>query len=151
MAANRKRRRAPKRGTAEMTEFGKTLHRLMVAHEVYEWKDLIRLLKEKAGYEIGQPRLSSYLYGDRNPRHLQRFFDAVAVALDLDEEAVGAMRRVIDEFLTASELEAIKRSYLASEWGDAWWIAYDLQMHPYLVIAALRHLHARGELPEPSA
>jgi hypothetical protein len=77
--------RKPKRGTAEMTEFGRTLNLLMVEHQVYEWKDLIEAL-EAVGYEIGQPRLSGYLYGDRNPRRPQELFDAIARALELDEE-----------------------------------------------------------------
>lgn len=80
-----KRQRNPKRSTGEMSEFGKTLNLLMVQHGVYEWKDLLELLEAKAGYEIGQPRLSGYLYGDRNPRRPQELFDALARALELDE------------------------------------------------------------------
>lgn len=80
------RQRNPKRGTAEMSEFGRTLNMLMVQHEVYEWKDLLELLNKRAGYDIGQPRLSGYLYGDRNPRRPQELFDALATALDLNRE-----------------------------------------------------------------
>ncbi|MGH3087732.1 MAG: hypothetical protein ACRDSJ_10510 [Rubrobacteraceae bacterium] len=68
-----------------MTEFGKTLNRIMVNHDVYEWKDLLKLLDEKAGLDMGQPRLSGYLYGDKQPRRTQEFFNALAVALELDE------------------------------------------------------------------
>ncbi len=77
--------RKPKRNTSEMTAFGKTLNKLMVDHDVYEWKDLLELL-EGVGYEIGQPRLSGYLYGDRNPRRPRELFDAIAKALDLSED-----------------------------------------------------------------
>ena len=77
--------RKTKRGTSEMTEFGKTLNTLMVMHGIFEWKDLLGAL-ESVGYEIGQPRLSGYLYGDRNPRNPQELFDAIARALELSEE-----------------------------------------------------------------
>lgn len=80
------KKRNPKRSTADMSEFGKTLNRIMVDHDVYEWKDLLRLLNEKAGLDMGQPRLSGYLYGDKQPRRTQEFFTALAVALDLDED-----------------------------------------------------------------
>lgn len=58
------------------------------------------------------------------------------------------MQQVIDDFVLPSEIEDIKRSYLASEFGDAWWIAWDLQLHPYIVLAVLRNLAEKGELPE---
>jgi hypothetical protein len=69
----------------EMTEFGKTLNKLMVKHDVYQW-DQLRERLEDVGYKIGQSRLSQYLYGKRNPRNPQDFFDAIATALRLDED-----------------------------------------------------------------
>jgi hypothetical protein len=122
MAREKPRERNVKRGTADMTEFGKTLNMLMVQHEVYEWKDLLELLKTKAGYKIGQPRLSGYLYGDRNPRNPQRLFDALATALDLDKEGKtrsiysygfpeGGAHKINDEHIERSRVaeEEIRR------------------------------------------
>lgn len=68
-----------------MTEFGRTLNKLMVNHDVYSWQALRDELK-RVGYDIGQSRLSQYLYGDRNPQEPQRFFDALSAALGLSEE-----------------------------------------------------------------
>jgi hypothetical protein len=63
----------------------------------------------------------------------------------LDEVSIGATRRVIDE-MAPGIVEEVKRSYEASELGDAFWIAWDCDEHPYTVIAALRNLEERGEL-----
>lgn len=65
----------------------------------------------------------------------------------IDEQAILAMRRVIDDFVTVSEVRAIRTSYLSSEVGDAFWIAWDQNTHPYIVIAVLRNLEAEGRLP----
>lgn len=73
------------RPARSMTEFGKTLNKLMVNHDVYTWQALRDEL-ETVEYDIGQSRLSQYLYGDRNPQDPQKFFDAISVALDLSEE-----------------------------------------------------------------
>jgi hypothetical protein len=65
----------------------------------------------------------------------------------VDELAISAMRRVIDDFVSMAEVRAIRTSYLASDYGDAYWVAWDLGTHPYIVIAALRNLEAEGRLP----
>lgn len=65
----------------------------------------------------------------------------------LDELAIIAMRRVIYDFVSAVEVDAIRKSYLASDEGDAHWIAWDLQTHLYIVIAVLRNLDSEGRLP----
>ncbi len=65
----------------------------------------------------------------------------------IDELAIAAMRRVVDDFVSAAEVRAIRLSYLASDCGDAYWVAWDLQTHPYVVIAVLRNLEAEGRLP----
>jgi hypothetical protein len=66
----------------------------------------------------------------------------------LDETSIGATRRVIDE-LAPETVEQIKESYRAAqEPKNAFWIAWDCDEHPYTVIAALRNLAERGELPE---
>src|SRR4051812_16064585 len=70
---------------SEMTEFGKTLNKVMVGHDVYNWQQLRARLKE-VGYNIGQSRLSQYLHGKRNPQNPQEFFDALTEALDLSKE-----------------------------------------------------------------
>ncbi|WP_273845456.1 hypothetical protein [Rubrobacter calidifluminis] len=77
---------AERRSRREMTEFGKTLNKLMVNHEVFGgWQELRRRL-DAVGYHIGQSRLSQYLYGDRNPQDPQKLFDAISAALGLTEE-----------------------------------------------------------------
>jgi len=68
-----------------MTEFGRTLNKLMVNHDVYSWQALRDEL-ERVGYDIGQSRLSQYLYGDRNPQEPQKFFDSLSAALELTED-----------------------------------------------------------------
>ncbi len=65
----------------------------------------------------------------------------------LDEISIRATRRVIDE-LAPDAVQCIKEAYRASELGDAFWIAWDCDEHPYTVIAALRNLEERGELSE---
>lgn len=76
-----------RKSAEEMTEFGKTLNRTMVAHDVYTWTALRERLKG-IGYEIGQSQLSQYIYGIRNPQELQALFAALSEALNLttDEE-----------------------------------------------------------------
>jgi glycine/D-amino acid oxidase-like deaminating enzyme len=71
---------------------------------------------------------------------MQQSFDSV------DEQAIRAMQRVVDDFVSASEVDQIKKSYRASEFKDAYWIAWDCHLHPYLAIAVLRNLEKRGEL-----
>jgi hypothetical protein len=62
-----------------------------------------------------------------------------------DEGSVRATQLVVDE-LAPDIVECVKDAYRASEYGDAFWIAWDCDEHPYTVIAALRNLEARGEL-----
>ena len=69
-----------------MTEFGKTLNKLMVARDVYNWKGLRALLQERVGYKVGQSGLSQYLHGIRNPREPRKFLDAISRTLDLNDE-----------------------------------------------------------------
>lgn len=76
---------ADNRERSEMTEFGKTLNKVMVNHDVYNWQQL-RTRLDAVGYRIGQSRLSQYLYGKRNPQNPQEFFDALTEALDLNKE-----------------------------------------------------------------
>lgn len=64
----------------------------------------------------------------------------------VDEAAIRAMRPVVEDHVSAADVNCIKRSYLAAEWGDAYWIAWDCDLHPHTVIAILRNLVERGEL-----
>lgn len=77
-----KKSKRPKR---DRTQFRRTLNKLMVERDIYFWKDL-RVALSDIGYEIGQPRLSQYLNGQRDPEDLEEFFDAIGRALDLTEE-----------------------------------------------------------------
>ena len=64
----------------------------------------------------------------------------------LDEGSIRATQRVVDE-LAPAVVKCVKEAYRASEYGDAFWIAWDCDKHPYTLIGALRNLAARGELP----
>ncbi len=66
----------------------------------------------------------------------------------LDEQAIQAMRPVVEEHLSDAEISGVKESYRCAYFPDAYWIAWDNDLHPYVVIALLRNLAARGELPE---
>ncbi len=71
---------------------------------------------------------------------MQQSLDAV------DEQAIRAMQRVVDDFVSAGEVDQIKKSYQAADLKDAYWIAWDCQLHPYVAIAVLRNLEKRREL-----
>lgn len=66
----------------------------------------------------------------------------------VDEQAVQAMQHVVEDHLTEHEKRGVVRSWAAAEFGDAWWIAWDCDLHPYVVLAYLRNLSERGQLPE---
>ncbi len=65
----------------------------------------------------------------------------------VDNTSVEAIRAVVEEHVTPEGIKTIERAYLASENGDAFWIGFDLHTHPYIIIAVLRNLSERGELP----
>ena len=67
---------------------------------------------------------------------------------DLDEISIAATRRGVEMQATAGEMQEIKKSYRASEHGDALWIAFDTETHLHTVVAVLRILQERGELEE---
>jgi hypothetical protein len=61
--------------------------------------------------------------------------------------------RIEEFYLGEPDLEAYRLSRSNSlterrKSRDAFWIDYDSEIHPHAVIAVLRHLEARGELPE---
>lgn len=90
---------------------------------------------EAHGYYVRPPR------GGSRPCFALQHFDGI------DEISVSATMRGVRQKATPEEVAAVKESYRASEFGDAWWIAWDCRMHPYMVMAILRHLSSRGELP----
>lgn len=65
--------------------FRNTLNKLMVARDIFQWKDL-RAELERNDYDISQSRLSQYLNGSRNPEELEEFFDAIGRTLGLTRE-----------------------------------------------------------------
>lgn len=125
-----------------------------------DWVEGIFLINEVSAYlalQTGLPQetikariIQAYGYCQRPPKDGEKII-YLQDNLDLgrvDHAAILAMRRVIDDFLTVAEIRALKIAYLAADHGDAWRAAYDLQTHPYIVIAALDNLKERGELPE---
>lgn len=91
-------------------------------------------------------RIEGHGYYLKPPRNLRKICYVPPKPDCVDEQAIGAIRRVLGEHISAEEMEAVKYSYRASDTGDAWWIAWDCEMHPYVVIAILRHLLELGEL-----
>lgn len=65
----------------------------------------------------------------------------------LDEVAIRAIRAAVDDFILASEVDAIITTYKSEDHGDAFNVAGHLETHPYIVIAVLRNLEADGRLP----
>lgn len=65
----------------------------------------------------------------------------------IDEVSIKAIRTVIFDFISALEVDSIMVSYVAEPHGDAFNIAEDLEIHPYIVIAVLRNLEAERRLP----
>lgn len=108
------------------------------------------LLSLQAGlpYETIHARIiEAYGYCQRPPKSGSKIILMQRHPDQIDHQAILAMRGVVHDFLTADAIRAIKTSYLAAECGDAYWVAWDLDMHPYVVIAALDNLAASGELP----
>lgn len=93
--------------------------------------------------------IEAHGYYRRPPRSLRKVCYLPPSPDAIDEQAIRAMQPVVEDHLSANEVRAIRDSYRASELGDAWWIAWDCDMHPYVVIAVLRNLLARGELATP--
>ena len=68
----------------------------------------------------------------------------------VDDQAIRAMQRVVFDFVSAPEVEAILQAYLAEENGDAYRVSgiyLDGELHPYVVIAVLNNLRDEGRLP----
>lgn len=65
---------------------------------------------------------------------------------ELDEVSIRATERVVEDLVSDVEVAEIREAYRASEYGDAYWIAFYTEIHLHVVIAVLRWLEARGEL-----
>jgi hypothetical protein len=91
--------------------------------------------------------IEAHGYYRRPPRSLRKICYLPPRPDSIDEDAIRAMRPVVEEHISVAELRELKRSYRASYMQDAWWIAWDCGLHPYIVIALLRNLAERGELP----
>lgn len=65
---------------------------------------------------------------------------------EVDEHAIRVMMPVVEDHVFAGDVECVKKSYQASEFGDAYWIAWDCDLHPNTVIAILRNLRESGEI-----
>lgn len=65
----------------------------------------------------------------------------------LDEIAIRAICSAVNDFILASEVDSIIKTYKAEENGDAFNVAGHLEFHPYIVIAVLRNLKREGRLP----
>lgn len=99
-------------------------------------------------YETIEARIiEAYGYCQRPPKSGSKTILLQHHPDSIDHQAIAAMRRVIDDFITTAGIKDIKIAYLASEHGDPYWIAWDLQIHPYVAIAVLDNLEGRGELP----
>ena len=67
-----------------MTEFGRTLAKLMAIRDVFEWKELSEVLAKQAHYTISGPAISNYARNKRQPP--RTFFDATRRALSLTDD-----------------------------------------------------------------
>lgn len=65
----------------------------------------------------------------------------------LDEVSIKAIRSVIYDFISATEVNSIIQCYRGEQHGDAFNVAEYLEIHPYIVIAVLRNLETEGRLP----
>lgn len=88
-------------------------------------------------------------YHFKPPRGGRRFCLALSCLSWVDDKSITATRAVIDD-LAPELVSEVKESYLASEYGDAYWIAFDVREHVHVVLAILRNLEERGELPPRS-
>ncbi len=66
---------------------------------------------------------------------------------DVDEISVAATKRGLTRCVTEGEVREIKEAYEECELDDAWWVAWRCEQHIHVVIAVLRYLDERGDLP----
>ncbi len=92
--------------------------------------------------------LEAHGYHRRPPRDGRRACFALGSLSELDEISIAATARALPEHVSDEEIHAVCETYKATEHGDAYWIAFYTEVHLHVVIAILRHLDERGELPE---
>ncbi len=94
--------------------------------------------------------IEAHGYCRRPPKGGQKVMCLDGRLYEVDAQAVRAMQRVIFDFVTTREVDAIVGAYLAEENGDAYRAAtiyLDNEIHPYVVIAVLTTLRDEGRLP----
>lgn len=65
----------------------------------------------------------------------------------IDEISVMATKRGLEGNISKDEVDNIVDAYVASEFADPWWIGFECRQHVHTVVAVLRYLESRGELP----
>jgi hypothetical protein len=94
--------------------------------------------------------IEAFGYCRRPPKSGEKIIMMDGRLYSVDDQAIRAMQRVIFDFVSAAEVDAIVRAYLAEENGDAYRIAsiyLDNEIHPYVVISVLNNLRDEGRLP----
>jgi hypothetical protein len=77
---------ATRQKKGDMNEFGRTLNKIMVNHDVYNWTQFRERLKEETGFDLKQSRLSQWINGKRMPDDAPRILGLIRKALKLNEE-----------------------------------------------------------------
>lgn len=101
-----------------------------------------------ASYETKRAReLEAHGYDLKPPIDGERACFTVDSFDDIDEISVAATKRGLEGNITKFEVRDILEAYIEAEWDDAWWIGLQCRQHVHTVIAVLRYLKSKGELP----
>jgi len=121
------------------------------------WVEGVFLASEVSQYlalQTGIPRVTirariieAYGYCERPPKNGKKVMFLQGSLYAVDDQAIRAMQRVVFDYVTANEVEAIVTEYLADENGDAFTVAFRLETHPYIVVSTLNCLRDKGRLP----
>lgn len=124
------------------------------------WVEGLFLINEVSAYlalQTGIPEstvqariIEAHGYCVRPPKSGEKVICMDGRLYAVDDLAIRAMQRVIFDFVTVREVDAIVGAYLVEENGDAHRAASDYldnDVHPYVVIAVLRNLEEEGRLP----
>lgn len=91
--------------------------------------------------------LEAHGYHRRPPRDGRRACFALRSLSELDEVSIAATSRALPDHVSEGEIRTIRETYRATEYGDAYWVAFYTEIHLHVVIAVLRYLDSCGELP----
>lgn len=94
--------------------------------------------------------IQAFGHCERPPKSGEKMIFMDGRLYSIDDQAIRAMQRVIFDFVSAAEVDAIVRAYLAEENGDVYKIAsiyLDNEVHPYVVISVLNNLKDENRLP----